>query len=110
MAATESAWTCARCGVTIRYLAGFSAPDLPEGWGQEAEEMHCLGCRREDAAKGALASADPSSRAEERKIRQLAVTEFELRRDPDRHDAAIASAAETTRALVTKTRGSLSDL
>jgi len=107
MPSSASSWTCSRCHMSVRYLAGFPAPDAPEGWGKEAGALHCLNCRRELAATVAAVGADPCSPAEQRKVRQRALAEFELCRDPDRRDAVIANAAHTSRILVTKTRVAL---
>ena len=101
----EASWTCARCEVTARYMDDF-APKFPSGWSRKKNgDVHCRICRRELAAKAALEKAPSDTPLERRQqIQASARLEFEVRRDPEQHDADIAKACGTSMVAVRKTR------
>ena len=106
MAATDSesrTWTCVRCGVVTSYGAGAAAPVQPEGWAREGGAWRCLRCRREEA----MDKASTGTTSEERANRRRALTEFELRRDPDASDQLIAKRARCSTAAVRPVRSAL---
>lgn len=106
VAVADASWTCARCEVTAKYMAHVEVPDLPVGWTAEKNgDVHCRICRRELAAKAALDKAPADTPLEMRQqIQASARLEFEVRRDPDQHDAEIAKACGTSMVAVRKTR------
>jgi hypothetical protein len=105
--AAATSWTCAGCEVVVSYAAGSSVPKVPVGWAKDSGDMLCLKCRREVVIGDASNLDDSLSATEQRKAGQRAVAEFELRRDPDRRDAVIASSLGTARPLITQTRQAL---
>jgi hypothetical protein len=106
VAVAEASWTCARCDVTARYMEGVEIPTIPGGWTKKKNgDVHCRICRRELAAETALSKAPSDTPLEARqKIGASARLEFEVRRDPDQHDADIAKACGTSMVAVRKVR------
>lgn len=98
-------WTCDNCDVTASWAASAEKPAFPEGWVVEGDKTFCLGCRRELAGE-AGADAVPEDSPNDRRLqaRTHARIEFEVRRDPDRRDNAIAKACHTSVVAVRKAR------
>jgi len=102
------AWTCIRCEVTTSFMAGTGHEGLPADWAELDGGLYCLGCRRVLAGEAAQeAGADGATRDELLQLRKTGTLEFELRRDPDRPDRAIARACHTSAPAVAKVRGRL---
>jgi hypothetical protein len=98
-------WTCARCGVTARFMAGVTEPHFPVGWSEDGGILYCLGCRRELAGEeSAAAVADDAGGAEERKANSVGRIEFEMKRDPDQGDTRIARSCRTSVTAVRQVR------
>ena len=105
---TDKSWTCEGCEVTIRWMPGVETPDLPSGWEDTPEGMHCLLCRRANAAEAALEGApEGTSRQQRAKLRAAALIEFEIRRDPERGNGEIARACRSSVPAVVKARRQL---
>ena len=106
VAVADASWTCSRCDVTAKYMAHVKVPKSPLGWMVKKNgEAYCRICRRELAAEKALDRAPAGLSLEERQqIQASARLEFEVRRDPDQHDADIAKACGTSMVAVRKTR------
>ena len=102
----QASWTCARCEVTARWMEHVERPTLPAGWSKKRNgDVHCRLCRRELAAQEALEKAPKDASLEMRQqIQASARLEFEVRRDPDQHDAEIAKGCGTSMVAVRKTR------
>ena len=100
---SSRSWTCGRCGVVASYGAGTAVPAQPGGWARENRQWRCLKCRRDDAMDEAATGAG----AEEKAQRRRALTEFELRRDPDASDQLIARRAGCPTRLVQPARTAL---
>ncbi len=100
------AWTCGRCAVTARFMPGSEHRGLPADWTEEGGELYCLGCRRVLAGEAAASGdrADGSTREQLLQLRKLGTLDFELLRDPDRPDRAIAHACHTSVPAVRKAR------
>jgi hypothetical protein len=79
---------------------------FPSGWSRKKNgDVHCRICRRELAAQAALEKAPSDTPLEMRQqIQASARLEFEVRRDPEQHDADIAKACGTSMVAVRKTR------
>ena len=106
--AATSAWTCARCEMTVSFSPEVAHPRLPSTWVRENGDLYCLSCRREMAGEAGLAGVDedtPSVRRQQ--IRAQARVEFEIKRDPERADNRIARACGTSTVAVRKARGRL---
>lgn len=101
---TLAEWTCARCEVTARFMPGRGHAGLPDDWIAEAGAFYCLGCRRALAGEAAADAAEGSTREELLRLRKLGTLEFELSRDPDRTNNAIAHACHTSVPAVAKAR------
>jgi hypothetical protein len=102
------AWTCTRCEVTTTFMAGSAHQGLPADWADLEGELFCLGCRRVLAGEAAQeAGAEGATREELLQLRKAGTLEFELRRDPDRPDRAIARACHTSAPAVAKVRDRL---
>lgn len=99
--ATAKTWTCVGCNVT----ASFEPPHkgTPEGWIKQPRGWLCLHCRREEV----VASATAETREGRRVERRAALAEFELLRDPDAPDGAIAQRIKTSTAIVRPVRARL---
>ena len=102
----EATWTCARCEVTARWMEHVDRPTFPVGWTKKRNgDCYCRLCRRELAAESALKKAPKDTPLERRQqIQASARLEFEVRRDPDQHDADIAKACGTSMVAVRKVR------
>jgi hypothetical protein len=96
-------WTCGRCGVVASYGAGTAEPTQPEGWARLNGAWRCLKCRREDA----MDEASTGTTSEQKAKRRRALTEFELRRDPDASDQLIAKRTGCSTAAVRPVRAAL---
>jgi hypothetical protein len=102
--ATAKKWTCDECGVTVS-RAGGEKVELPESWDATKEGTFCLLCRRERAARAALADAPKDSGLEDRaKLRRAALVEFEVRRRPNHGNGEIAKACRSSVAAVVAAR------
>ena len=106
VAVADASWTCTRCSVTAKYMAHVEVPKSPLGWTVHKNgDAYCRICRRERAAEQALDKAPAGLSLEERQqLSASARLEFEVRRDPDQHDAEIAKACGTSMVAVRKTR------
>lgn len=101
-------WTCERCEVTASWAADAEAPKFPHGWTAEGESFFCLGCRREMAGEAGVENAPEDISSDDRvQRRNHARIEFEVLRDPDRRDNAIAKACHTSVVAVRKARDRL---
>ena len=100
---TGSHWTCAKCGVTARFMAGALTPsELPPNWDEVNGIAYCLGCRRRMAGEAkaeALRAVDAS--ADLVRAHAEGRVEFELNRAPDTCDTRIARICGTN-VLVTR--------
>lgn len=95
-------WTCRDCGV----VASFDPPrpsGAPEGWARSEDGWLCLNCRRE----AVIAGVEGESRKERQSDRRRALMEFELLRDPEASDGAIARRARTSSVMVRPVRAQL---
>jgi hypothetical protein len=102
--ATASSWLCDRCGMTASLQSG-EQTSLPKGWISSEEGDFCLVCRRERAAEAALESApDASSHKVRADLRRDAILGFEVTRDPERPNAAIAQACRSSVSAVASIR------
>ena len=88
-------WTCARCEVTVSWMAEVERPKLPATWIEEDGELYCLGCRREMAGEAALVGLDEESLARRKKAESRARIDFEMKRRPERQDSRIAQVCHT---------------
>jgi hypothetical protein len=88
-------WTCARCEVTVSWMAEVERPDLPGTWIQDGDDLYCLGCRREMAGEAALVGLDDESAERRKKAESRARIEFEMKRRPESQDNRIAKACHT---------------
>ena len=101
---TAKKWTCDHCGVTVS-RAGGEKVELPESWDASEEGTFCLLCRRERAARAALAEAPKNCGLEARaKLRRAALVEFEVRRRPNHGNGEIAKACRSSVAAVVAAR------
>jgi hypothetical protein len=97
--------TCARCGVTSRWMAGHECADHPPSWAIDGGEAYCLACRRERAGEAGVAAApDGTASGDLIKARQAAVIAFEIARLPERSNGEIAKAARCSPMAVVKVR------
>jgi hypothetical protein len=98
-------WTCARCEVTVSWMAEVERPELPATWIEEDGELYCLACRRERAGEAALARLDKTVSPRRRgQIESRARIEFEMRRRPETQDARIAKSCRTSIKAVKQAR------
>ena len=105
--ATASSWLCERCGMTASMQSG-EQTSLPNGWISSEEGHFCLICRRERAAEAALESApEASSHKARADLRRDAILGFEVTRDPERPNAAIAQACRSSVSAVASVRDRL---
>lgn len=98
-------WTCDNCEVTASWAADAEKPAFPHGWAVEGDKTFCLSCRRElagDAGGDAISDDAPSD--ERHRAKSHARIEFEVKRDPDRRDNAIAKACHTSVVAVRQAR------
>ena len=89
-------WTCARCEVTVSWMADAERPELPGTWIKEGDELFCLGCRRERAGEAALVGLDEAPAERRKQVETRARVEFEMKRRPEREDNRIAKACHTS--------------
>jgi hypothetical protein len=90
-------WTCARCEVTVSWMADAERPEFPATWTRERDVLYCLACRRDLAGETALEALDENANAERRtQVEKRGRVEFELRRRPEREDNRIAQACHTS--------------
>jgi hypothetical protein len=102
---TTAACTCARCEMTVRWMAGSEHTELPENWTRENGQTFCLSCRRAMAAEAGLEAApEGTSLAGRAQLRAAALIEFEVMRDPDRPNGTIARACRSSVPAVIKAR------
>jgi hypothetical protein len=103
---TGSEWTCARCGMTSRFMdEAIDLSELPANWDELNGIAYCLGCRREMAGQArAAAVTDVDSPADRLRADAEGRIEFELSRDPDRCDTRIARACRTNVIVVRQVR------
>ena len=98
-------WTCARCEVTVSWMADAERPHLPATWSEEGGQLYCLACRRDRAGEAGLEGLEDGSSAENRqKAQSRARVEFEVKRRPEREDNRIAKACHTSVVAVRKAR------
>ena len=98
-------WTCARCEVTVSWMADVERPALPATWISEDGELYCLSCRRERAGEAALVDVDEATSADRRgKIESRARVEFEMKRRPEQEDRRIAKSCHTSVKAVQQAR------
>lgn len=103
-------WTCSRCAVTARFMPGSDHEGLPDDWIAAGDGFYCLGCRRVLAGEAAVAAEAGSTRQEILRLRRAGTLEFELTRDPDRTNNAIAHACHTSVPAVAKARATVDRL
>lgn len=87
-------WTCADCGLVVRYLPGHAVPEYPSGWWVTAAGWCCLSCRRTRTVERALADAGIEDRERDQRtkaITRAALIEFELQRDPSRSNKSLGA-------------------
>jgi hypothetical protein len=89
-------WTCARCEVTVSWMAEVERPALPATWTMEDAELYCLACRRERAGEAALVGLDEATSAERHKAESRGRIEFEMKRRPETQDNRIAKSCHTS--------------
>ena len=107
LATTASEWRCDRCGM-IASRQGGEKIVLPANWVDSDAGRFCLACRRERAADAALDGAPAGSAHKVRAdLRRDAILGFEVSRDPERPNAAIAQACKTSVSAVASTRSRL---
>ena len=100
-----ASWTCDECQVTASWAADAEKPAFPHGWAEEGDRTLCLSCRRELAGEAGAESVSEDEPADRKvQARTHARIEFEVMRDPDRRDNAIAKACQTSVVAVRKAR------
>ena len=105
--ATETRWVCDRCEMSAGMVDG-EKTGLPNGWIDSDEGRFCLICRRERAAEEALANAPADASHKVRAdLRRDAILGFEVTREPDRPNAAIAQACKSSVSAVASARDRL---
>jgi hypothetical protein len=90
---TSPTWTCTRCRMTVRFAPGFEAPEIPNGWQRDGDDLRCLGCCRTLRVDRAVAEARAAG--DDRTVDQIkreALVAMELERDPTRSAGQIGSA------------------
>ena len=97
-------WTCARCEVTVSWMADAERPELPGTWIRDGDELYCLGCRREMAGEAALVGLEDNSADDRRKAESRARIDFEMKRRPEAQDSRIAKSCHTSVKVVQKAR------
>jgi hypothetical protein len=97
-------WTCARCEVTVSWMAEVERPAIPATWIEQDGELYCLGCRREMAGEAALVGLDDVSAERRKQVESRARIDFEMQRRPERHDTRIAQACRTSVKAVQQSR------
>jgi hypothetical protein len=101
-----SDWTCARCGMTARFVPGTLGPtEMPPSWDELNGIAYCLSCRRKMAGEAkAEMLAEEEDRADLVRADAEGRVEFELIRTPDRCDTRIARACGTNVTVVRQVR------
>jgi hypothetical protein len=98
-------WTCARCDVTVSWMADAERPELPGTWIRDGDELYCLGCRREMAGEAAVAGLEEGPSAERRhQAETRGRVDFEMKRRPETQDNRIAKSCHTSVKVVQKAR------
>lgn len=97
-------WTCARCKVTVSWMAEVERPELPATWIRDGDELYCLGCRRELAGEAALVGMEGISAEGRRQAQSRARIDFEMQRRPEREDNRIAKVCHTSVKAVQQSR------
>lgn len=102
-------WTCARCGMTVRFMPGaLNVSGMPANWDEANGIAYCLSCRRKMAgeAKAAMLRVEEED-ADLIRADAEGRVEFELDRSPDRCDTRIARACGTNVIVVRQVRDRL---
>jgi coenzyme F420-reducing hydrogenase beta subunit len=98
-------WTCARCEVTVSWMADVERPELPGTWISEDGELYCLACRRERAGEEALAGlGEETSAGRRQQVESRARVDFEMKRRPEQADNRIAKVCHTSVKVVKQAR------
>jgi uncharacterized Zn finger protein (UPF0148 family) len=97
-------WTCARCEVTVSWMAEVERPALPGTWIEKDGELYCLSCRREMAGEAALVGLDDESAERRKKAESRARIDFEMKRRPETQDNRIAKVCHTNVKAVQQAR------
>ena len=86
-------------------MPGYEHQARPTAWAENRGEVYCLACRRELAAETGVDAAPSGTTVKNRaQLRQDALIEFEVSRDPGRSDSEIARAIRTSVPAVLKAR------
>jgi hypothetical protein len=97
-------WTCDSCGVSVSQSGG-KRLSMPDSWVHGKDGTYCLICRRERAAQEALEAVPAECTLQERaKLRRAALIEFEVRRQPNHSDGAIAKTCRASVSAVAAAR------
>jgi hypothetical protein len=96
-----SSWTCTRCEVTT--TLGDTELEHPVGWAKENGKWLCLGCRRLEVEESVQADGT-EGKGGQAAARRRALTEFEIRRDPEAPDQVIAQRARCSTSTVAPVR------
>ena len=102
-------WSCARCGMTARFLPGaLNVSEMPPSWDEVNGLVYCLSCRRKMAgeAKAAMLRVEEEGADLIRADAEGRVV-FELNRSPDNCDTRIARACGTNVTVVRQVRDRL---
>jgi uncharacterized Zn finger protein (UPF0148 family) len=97
-------WTCARCEVTVSWMAEVERPQLPATWIREDGRLYCLGCRREMAGEAALVGLEEEPADRRKKAESRARIDFEMTRRPESEDSRIAKVCHTNIKAVQQAR------
>jgi len=107
MTAGAVRWSCARCGVSVGRIDR-EPSTLPTSWTHAEQKIFCLTCSRARAGEAAMESAsDDRSREDLVRIRRTALIEFEIGRDPEAPNGAIAKACRTSSMAVATIRDTM---
>jgi len=102
---TGTNWTCARCGVTVRFLPGaLTHSGMPPSWDEVDGIAYCLSCRRKMAGEARAATLVTGEGSDLMRADAEGRVEFELIRTPDRCDTRIARACGTNVIVVRQVR------
>ena len=100
-----TAWTCARCEMTVSFAPDAERPELPSTWARKGDDLYCLSCQREMAGEaGVAALPDDAPDGARQQTKAHARIEFEIKRDPTRPDNQIAKSCGTSIVSVRKAR------
>jgi thioredoxin-like negative regulator of GroEL len=101
---TAQQWTCDQCGLSAGRIDGARAA-IPDTWESSTEGRFCLICRRDRAASAAVDAAPRDlPRNDRAELRRAALIEFEVRREPERPNNAIAKACRSSAVAVAAAR------